>query len=50
MVSTVPDLKTNKSLKLVLVDKKMNGWMAQNKPKCLIFILIYRVRVENQTS
>ena len=34
MVSTVPDSKTNKSLKLVLVDKKVSAWMAQNKPKC----------------
>ena len=47
-------IKTNKSLKLLLVDIKANSsilmrlqmaGMAQNKQKCLIFIVIPRVRV-----
>ena len=55
----VPKLKTNKSLKLLLVDIKANSsilmrlemaGMAQNKQKCLIFIVVPRVRVENQIS
>ena len=50
MLKLVPNLKTNKSLKLLLVDKKVNGSMlmrltmagiAQNKEKCLIFVVIY---------
>ena len=54
-----PKLKTNKSLKLLLVDIKANSsilmrlemaGMAQNKQKCLIFIVVPRVRVENQIS
>ena len=55
----VPKLKTNKSLKLLLVDIKANSsilmrlemaGIAQNKQKCLIFIVVPRVRVENQIS
>ena len=55
MVSTAK-LKTNMSLKLLLVDTKVNSsilmrlemaGMAQNKQKYLIFIVIPRVRVEN---
>ena len=55
----VPKLKTNKSMKLLLVDIKANSsilmrlemaGMAQNKQKCLIFIVVPRVRVENQIS
>ena len=55
-----PKLKTIKSLKLLLVDMKVNSsilrrlemtGMAQNKQKCLIiFIVVPRVRVENQIS
>ena len=54
-----PKLKTNKSLKLLLVDIKANSsilmrlemaGIAQNKQKCLIFIVVPRVRVENQIS
>ena len=54
-----PKLKTNMSLKLLLVDIKANSsilmrlemaGMAQNKQKCFIFIVVSRVRVENQTS
>ena len=50
MLKLVPNLKTNKSLKLLLVDKKVNGSMLmrltmagipQNKEKCLIFVVIY---------
>ena len=50
-------LKTNKLLKLLLVDLKANGrilmrlemaGMAQNKQKCLIFVVV--LRVENQIS
>ena len=52
-------LKINKSLKLLLVDIKVNSsilmrlemaGMAQNKQKCLIFIVVPQVRVENQIS
>ena len=55
----VPKLKTNKSLKLLLVDIKANSGilmrsemagMAQNKQKCLIFIVVPQVKVENQIS
>ena len=54
-----PKLKTNKSLKLLLVDIKANSsilmrlemaGMAQNKQKCLIFIVVPRAGVENQIS
>ena len=54
-----PKLKTNKSLKLQLVDIKRNSstlmrlemaGMAQNKQKCLIFIVVPQVRVENHIS
>ena len=54
-----PKLKTTKSLKLLLVDIKVNSsillrleiaGIAQNKQKCLIFIVVLRVRVENQIS
>ena len=47
MLQLVPKLKTNKSLKLLLVDMKANSsifmrleiaGMAQSKQKCLIFI------------
>ena len=57
MSKLVPNLKTNESLKLLLVDKKVNSsilmrlemaGIAQNKQKCFIFIVIYQVRVENQ--
>ena len=59
LLKLVPKLKANKSLKLLLVDKKANSsifmrlelvGMAQNKQKCLIFIVVTRVRVENQMS
>ena len=52
-------LETNKSLKLLLVDVKANSsilmrlemaGMTQNKSKCFIFIVVPRVRVENQIS
>ena len=55
----VSKLKTNKSLKLLLVDIKANSsilmrlemaGMAQNKQKCFIFIVVPQVRVENQIS
>ena len=58
-VRLVLKFKTNKSLKLLLVDVKANNsilmgfemaGMAQNKQKCLIFIVASRVRVENQIS
>ena len=54
-----PKLKTNMSLKLLLVDIKANSsilmrlemaGMAQNKQKCLIFIVVPRAGVENQIS
>ena len=57
MLKLVPNLKTNKSLKLLLVDKKVNGSMlmrltmagiVQSKEKCLIFVVIYWVRVDIQ--
>ena len=60
MLKLVPNLKTNKSLKLLLVDKKVNGSMLmrltmagipqnkENKEKCLIFVVIYWVRVDIQ--
>ena len=59
LLKLVPKLKANKSLKLLLVDIKANSsifmrlelvGMAQNKQKCLIFIVVTRVRVENQMS
>ena len=51
--------KTNNSMKLVVVVMKLNNSillrlemakMAQNMQKCLIFIVVLRVRVENQVS
>ena len=51
--------KTNNSMKLVVVAMKLNNSillrlemakMAQNMQKCLIFIVVLRVRVENQIS
>ena len=57
MLNLVPKLKTNKLLKLLLVDMKANSsifmtlemaWMAQNKQKWLIFIVVLGDRVENQ--
>ena len=54
-----PKLKTNKLLLLLLVNSKANSGilmrlemvgMAQNKQKCFIFIVVSRVRVENQIS
>ena len=51
--------KTNNSMKLVVVVMKLNNSillrlemakMAQNMQKCLIFIVVLRVRVENQIS
>ena len=57
MLKLVP--KTNKSLKLLLVGMRVNSsilmrlvmtMMAQNKQKCIIFIVVRRVRVENQIS
>ena len=54
-----PKLKPNKLLLLLLVNIKANSsilmrlemaGMAQNKQKCFIFIVVSRVRVENQTS
>ena len=59
MLKLVPKLKTNKSLKSLLVDMKTNSsilmrleiaGMAQNKQKRLIFIVVSRVKVENQIS
>ena len=59
LVQLVPKLKTNKSLKLLLVDTKVNSsilmslemtGMPQNKQKCLIFIVLPRLRVENEIS
>ena len=59
MFKLVIKLKTNKSLKLLLVDMKVNSsilmrlemaGMAQNNKKCLILIEVPRVRVENQIS
>ena len=59
MLKLVPKLKTNKLSKLLLVDMKANSSilmrlemaaMAQNKQKCFIFIVVPRVRVENQIS
>ena len=59
MFKLVIKLKTNKSLKLLLVDMKANSsilmrlemaGMAQNNKKCLILIEVPRVRVENQIS
>ena len=59
MLKLVPKLKTNKSLKSLLVDTKTNSsilmrleiaGMAQNKQKRLIFIVVSRVEVENQIS
>ena len=51
-----PTLKTNNSLKILLIGMKANssilmkleiGEMPQNKQKYLIFIVVTRVRVEN---
>ena len=59
MLKLVSKLKTNKSMKLLLIDMKANSSilmrlemaeMAQNNEKCLIFIVVPRVRVENQIS
>ena len=59
LVQLVPKLRTNKSLKLLLVDTKVNSsilmslemaGMPQNKQKCLIFIVLPRLRVENEIS
>ena len=59
MFKLVTKSKTNKLLKLPLVDMKVNksiltrleiAGMTQNKQKCLIFIAAPGVRVENQTS
>ena len=59
MLKLVPKLKTNKSSKLLLADMKANSsilmrlemaGIAQNKQKCFIFIVVPRVRVENQIS
>ena len=59
MLKLVLTLKTNKSLKLLLVDMKVNNSivvtlemarMAENKQKHLIFIEVPQVRVENQVS
>ena len=55
----ISKLKINKLLKLLLLDMKANSsilmrveWegMAQNKQKCLIFIVDPGVTVENQIS
>ena len=55
----VPKLKTNKSLKLLLVYIKANSsilnklemaGIAQNKQKCLIFNMVPQVRKEHQIS
>ena len=57
MLKLVIKSKTNKLLKLILVDVKGNSsklmrlemaGMAQNNQKCLIFIVVPQVRVENQ--
>ena len=59
LVAIISEDKNNKSLKLPLVDIKASSRilmrlemaeMAQNKQKCLIFILFPRVRVENEIS
>ena len=59
MFKLVIKLKTNKSLKLLLVDMKANSsilmrlemaGMAENNKTCLILIEVPRVRVENQIS
>ena len=55
MLKLIPKLQTNKPFKLLLVDMKayssiLMARMVQNKQKCLIFIVIPRVRVENQIS
>ena len=59
MFKLVPKSKTNKLLKLPLVDMKVNrsiltrleiAGITQNKQKRLIFIVAPGVRVENQTS
>ena len=59
IVAISSKLKTDKSLKLLLVDMKANSsilmrlemaGMAQKKQKCLIFIAVPRVGVENQIS
>ena len=59
MLKLVPKLKTNKPLKLLLVDMKANSsivmrlkmaGIVQNKQKCLCFIVVTRVSVENQIS
>ena len=59
MLKLVPKLKTNKSLKLLqliwkqtaayLWDWKWQGWH-KSKQKCLVFIVVPRVRTENQIS
>ena len=59
MLKWVSKLKTNKSLKLLLVEVKPNNnklirlemvGMAQTRLKCLIYIVVPRVRAENQIS
>ena len=58
MLKLVPKLKTNRSLKLLLVDMKANSSilirfmvrMAQNKQQCLIFIVVPRVKVVNNLN
>ena len=59
MFKLVPKLKTNKSLKLLPVDMKINAsilmrlemaGVAQNKQKFLMFIVVPPVIVENQIS
>ena len=59
MFKLVPKLKTNQSLKLLPVDMKINtsilmrlemAGVAQNKQKCLMFIVVPPVIVENQIS
>ena len=55
----VPKLKTNKLLKLLLIDIKANSsrlmrlkmaGMVQNKQKCFIFMVVHRNRVEDQIN
>ena len=59
MLKLVPNLKTDKSFKLLQADMRANNsifmrlkmaGMVQNKPKNLILIVVPRVRVENQIS
>ena len=59
MLKSVPELKANKSSKLLLVDVKVNSSIlmrlemagaAQSKQKCIIFIVVPWIRVVNQVS